>query len=83
MDEFKELAVQVLKDRGLELLSSEPKDGFFYVKNVEGQPFPLLESRLAAWVVDAKKTKEERKKDRESFKEDVKEAAKRFDERVK
>lgn len=80
MDEFQELAVKVLADRGLELLSPEPEGGYFFVKNTEGRAFPLLETRLAAWVIDAKKTEEERKKDRENFKEEIRKAADKFEE---
>lgn len=80
MDEFQSLAVKVLAERGLELLSPEPEGGYFYVKNTEGRPFPLLETRLAAWVIDAKKTEEERKEDRDSFKEELRKAADKFEE---
>ena len=50
MSSWDSLAIKVCKDRGLELLSGEPQAGYYWVKNQENRPFPLLEEKLAAWV---------------------------------
>lgn len=50
MSSWDAVALKVCKDRGLELLSGEPQAGYYWVKNVEGRPFPLTEERLASWI---------------------------------
>lgn len=48
---FEKLAHKVCTDRGLVLLSNVSKHGYYAVRNAgDERPYPLAESRLAAWV---------------------------------
>lgn len=54
MSSWDELAKKACEARGLELLSTISEGWYFFVKNKDGQTFPLPEPKLAAWVEEEK-----------------------------